>query len=193
MGAWLRKAERSDNDRVLLAGLPGCGKTAPLYRLVNIRHVPSTTNAVGFNVETTRHHGTGLSFWDVYSNDASWDAWHHYTQTVRVLVFVVDGSDRQRIDGQLDRGRSAQQELHRMLAHRGLTDAMLLVAVTKQDVRGSMSVEEVVQRLCLHRLNKPPRAWQALCCSAVTGAGVPEVLDWLVEHIADASSAQSDC
>ena len=168
---------------MLIAGLPGAGKTTLLYRLLHSRSVPNSNNAVGFNVEEIRHRGTTLRCWDVYSNEASWDLWQHYGRPASAFVFVVDGSDRHCFDSQLH-PRSAVQELQRMLSHTGLADAVLLIVVSKQDIPESMSVEEVVWQLGIDRLNKP-RRWHAVSCSATTGIGLPEVLDWLVDNIAE--------
>lgn len=47
------------------------------------------------------------------------------------LIFVIDSSDRQRID-------EARQELHRIINDREMKDSLLLVFANKQDVAGGM-------------------------------------------------------
>lgn len=45
------------------------------------------------------------------------------------LIFVIDSSDRQRID-------EARQELHRVILDREMKEALLLVFANKQDIPG---------------------------------------------------------
>ena len=51
------------------------------------------------------------------------------------LIFVIDSSDRARID-------EAQQELHRIILDREMKEALLLVFANKQDVAGGASKQK---------------------------------------------------
>lgn len=71
-------------------------------------------------------------------------------------------------------------ELHRILTARELSDAILLVFANKQDLAGSMSVDEVRDRLQLDKFQR--------CCTvkpscATSGEGLIEGLGWLAEHV----------
>lgn len=59
----------------------------------------------------------------------SWheSCWKH--QGTQGLIFVIDSSDRSRID-------EARQELHRIILDREMNDALLLVFANKQDLVG---------------------------------------------------------
>ncbi len=70
--------------------------------------------------------------------------WKHYYQNTQALIYVVDSSDKERVE-------IARQELQKMLSEEELKDATLLVLANKQDM-GVMSVSEVVERLGLHNL-----------------------------------------
>jgi len=50
--------------------------------------------------------------------------WRHYFQNTQGLIFVVDSSDKERID-------IAREELQRMLSEEELRDAVLLVFANK--------------------------------------------------------------
>lgn len=52
------------------------------------------------------------------------------------LIFVIDSSDRARID-------EARQELHRIILDREMKDALLLVFANKQDLADSESEREI--------------------------------------------------
>jgi signal recognition particle receptor subunit beta len=49
------------------------------------------------------------------------------------LIFVVDSSDRDRLD-------EARQELHRIISDREMKESLLLVFANKQDIPGCMSL-----------------------------------------------------
>lgn len=62
-----------------------------------------------------------------------------------------------------------------------LRGAALLVFANKQDLAGAMSAVEITQALQLHA-NKQ-HAWQIQACSAVSGEGLYEGLDWLTHAL----------
>ena len=103
--------------------------------------------------------------------------WRHYYQNTQGVIFVVDSNDRDRIDDSKDYEHSAKEELNRMLAEDELRDAVLLVFANKQDLPNAMKVQEVTERLGLNKLRN--RQWYIQGCSAPTGDGLYEGLDWL--------------
>ena len=71
--------------------------------------------------------------------------------------------------------------------------ATLLILANKQDVDGAVSVETIAQVLQLNNTNGNDndavelgknRHWKILACSAVTGDGLREGMDWIVDDIA---------
>ena len=103
--------------------------------------------------------------------------WRHYFQNTQGIIFVVDSNDRDRIDDSKDYEHSAKEELNRMLAEDELREAVLLVFANKQDLPNAMKVQEVTERLGLNKLRD--RQWYIQGCSAPTGDGLYEGLDWL--------------
>lgn len=67
-----------------------------------------------------------------------------------------------------------------MLDEEELKNASLLVFANKQDMEGSMSVTEVSEFMGLTNLK---RNWTIFKCSAKTGEGLTEGLDWLVNVV----------
>ena len=102
------------------------------------------------------------------------------------IILVVDSTDRERLP-------IAQQELHKMASDESLAGAAMLVLANKQDVRGyvphsphsaklneasrCMNAAEISAGLDLTRLKD--RQWHIVACSALTGKGLEEGLDWL--------------
>lgn len=68
-----------------------------------------------------------------------------------------------------------------MLEEEELKDAALLVFANKQDMDGAMTVGEVGEYLGLTALKM--RTWTIFKCSAKTGEGLTEGLDWLVSQV----------
>merc|ERR1711870_171376 len=93
------------------------------------------------------------------------------------IVYVVDSTDRERIDDSLGSDNSAKEELHRMLAEDELLDANLLVYANKQDLPNAMSVDEVTEKLGLNQLRN--RQWYIQSTCATTGDGLYEGMQWL--------------
>ena len=71
--------------------------------------------------------------------------WRHYYQNTQALIFVVDSTDRERI-------QDAKEDLHRVFNEDELKDAVLLVFANKQDLPNAMGKNEVVEKLSLSEL-----------------------------------------
>lgn len=93
--------------RILMLGLDAAGKTTILYKL-KLGDVVSSVPTIGFNVETVEYKNIKFTVWDVGGQDKIRLLWRHYYQNTQGLIFVVDSSDKDRID-------IAREELQRML------------------------------------------------------------------------------
>mgnify|MGYP000854673683 FL=1 len=100
--------------------------------------------------------------------------WRHYYGGTQALIFVVDSSDRERIE-------IAKEELQRLLNEVGLKDSTLLIFANKQDLSGAMSSTEVAEKLDLVTVND--REWYIQGTCAMTGDGLYEGLDWLSKAV----------
>ncbi len=110
-----------------------------------------------------------FTVWDVGGQDKIRQLWKHYFQNTQALIFVVDSSDRDRIE-------IAKEELHKMLSEDELKDAVVLVLANKQDM-GVMGVPELTDKLGLHTLRG--RDWYIQGTCALTGDGLTEGFEWL--------------
>ena len=61
-----------------------------------------------------------------------------------------------------------------------LQNATLLVYANKQDMHAAMPAQELMQSLNLKKLRQK---WYIQPCSAATGQGLYEGLDWLAQNI----------
>ena len=90
------------------------------------------------------------------------------------MIFVVDSSDRDRIE-------EANEELHKALKEQELENVKVLIFANKQDLPQAMPSAEVAEKLHLSSIKGKP--WYIQPCSAVSGDGLSEGLDWLANAL----------
>ncbi|CAM9378826.1 unnamed protein product [Ectocarpus sp. 13 AM-2016] len=64
-----------------------------------------------------------------------------------------------------------------------LAGASLLVFANKQDLVGALGAAEIAQVLGLESKQFANRHWNIVACSAVTGEGLAQGVDWMVSDI----------
>jgi ADP-ribosylation factor-like protein 2 len=80
-----------------------------------------------------------------------------------------------------------KMELEKLLNEEKLAGASLLIFANKQDLKNALNLEEISQVLNLNEeTNKlmQNRHWHIEKCSAVTGDGLVQGVDWIVSDIA---------
>ena len=169
----LQKLWGNKEVRILILGLDGAGKTTILYRL-QIGEVVTTIPTIGFNVETVSYKNIKFQVWDLGGQTSIRPYWRCYYANTDAVIYVIDSQDRDRIS-------TSKEELMQMLEEEELKDSALLVFANKQDMEGAMSVTEVSDFLGLTQLKM--RTWTIFKCSAKTGEGLTEGLDWLVNVV----------
>merc|ERR1712224_1044221 len=120
------------------------GKTTVLYKL-KLGEVVTTIPTIGFNVETLEYKNIRFTVWDVGGQDKIRKLWRHYYQGTQGLIFVIDSSDRDRIE-------DAREELTKMLADEEMKDAVLLIFANKQDLPNAMNTHEVSEKLSMQNV-----------------------------------------
>mmetsp|Transcript_4462 Transcript_4462/g.8670 ORF Transcript_4462/g.8670 Transcript_4462/m.8670 type:complete len:183 (-) Transcript_4462:187-735(-) len=160
--------------RIIMVGLDAAGKTTVLYKL-KLGEVVTTIPTVGFNVETVEYKNINFTVWDIGGQDKIRKLWRYYYNGTNGAIFIVDSSDRDRIE-------DAREELCKMLNEDEMRDAVLLVFANKQDLPGAMSASEVSEKLGLTTLRN--RQWFIQSACATTGDGLYEGLDWLSRTLA---------
>merc|ERR1719454_346499 len=162
--------------RILMVGLDAAGKTTILYKL-KLGEIVTTIPTIGFNVETVEYKNISFTVWDVGGQDKIRPLWRHYYQNTQGLIYVVDSSDKERVE-------ESREELHKMLNEDELRDAIVLVFANKQDLPDAVPVSELTQKL---RLNEFRRKWYVQAACATQGTGLYEGLDWLSNELSQKS------
>mmetsp|Transcript_45255 Transcript_45255/g.102205 ORF Transcript_45255/g.102205 Transcript_45255/m.102205 type:complete len:188 (-) Transcript_45255:272-835(-) len=173
----LKKVKQKEKEmRLLILGLDNAGKTTILKKF-NGEDISTIEPTLGFNIKTLEYMGYKLNCWDVGGQQTIRSYWRNYFEQTDGLVWVVDSADRWRLE-------DCKRELHQLLGQEKLAGASLLIFANKQDLAGALSAADIAEVLDLggEQIGSS-RHWEIRGCSAVTGEGLVEGIDWLVKDI----------
>lgn len=172
----LQIKQKEKEMRLLVLGLDNAGKTTAVQKLTggSIDTIEPTT---GFIIQTLELAGYTLNLWDVGGQKSIRAYWRNYFEQTDGVVWVVDSADLHRL-GQ------CRDELRQLLVQERLAGASLLILANKQDVVGALSSHEIAEQLQLGDEQYKNRHWTIQSCSAVTGEGLQDGMDWIVQDIA---------
>jgi small GTP-binding protein len=156
-----------------MLGLDAAGKTTILYKL-KIGEVIATIPTIGFNVETVEYRNVTFQVWDVGGQDKIRKLWRHYYSGTHGIIFVVDSSDRERMD-------TVRKEFEEILGADEMRSAALLVYANKQDVPGALSTRAIAETLGLHKVRD--RMWYIQATCGTSGEGLYAGLNWLTDAV----------
>ncbi|OAV97203.1 hypothetical protein, variant [Puccinia triticina 1-1 BBBD Race 1] len=175
---WSRLFGKEEMKLVIL-GLDNAGKSTILYK-ITMGEVVSTAPTVGANQELFEYKNLKIRMWDLGGQTSLRTSWSSYYGQAKALIMVVDSTDRARLN-------LAKEELHRVAtdpelsAQSGADGACLLIFANKQDVKGCMTPAQVSEGLALTELRD--RQWQIVACSALTGKGLMDGMDWIANQL----------
>lgn len=173
----LRKLKRREKEmRLLMLGLDNAGKSTILNKF-NGEDIHSVAPTLGFNIKTLEYASYKLNVWDVGGQTTIRSYWKNYYEATDGIVFVIDSADARRME-------LCKAELHALLKQEKLAGASLLIFANKQDLPGALSQEDIAKVLDLTTIGETGRHWRIVGCSAWTGAGLIEGVDWIVTDIA---------
>lgn len=119
-----------------------------------------------------------MVLWEVGGGDKICPLWRHYYQNMDALILFVDSNSKEFL-------MDARREIVNFVFSGDLPeDLAVLVAANMQDLAGAMSVEEVRKALNLEDL-AGRRRYKVLGTSGLTGEGMAEAMDWIVENVKD--------
>ena len=161
--------------RLLMLGLDNAGKTTVVKKF-NGEDIDLISPTLGFNIKTLEYRGYKLNIWDVGGQTSLRSYWRNYFEQTDGLIWVVDSADRARL-------ADCKAELQVLLQQERLAGASLLVFANKQDIEGALTAEQIRAELGLDEIGKTNRHWRIEACSAFTGAGLTNGVDWMVTDI----------
>merc|ERR1719335_1937461 len=88
---------RDKEARILVLGLDNAGKTTILKKMSDedITHIMPTQ---GFNIKSIVQEGFKLNVWDIGGQKTIRPYWSNYFESTDALVYVIDSSDRRRLE-----------------------------------------------------------------------------------------------
>ncbi|ETV86682.1 hypothetical protein H257_01803 [Aphanomyces astaci] len=174
----LKKVKRKEKElRILMLGLDNAGKTTILKKFMG-QDISSISPTLGFDIQTLEYKQYKLNVWDVGGQQTIRSYWRNYFEQTDGLVWVVDSADRRRLE-------DCKRELVALLTQEKLAGATLLIFANKQDLPGALSPEDIVLALGLHESQFANRHWKIHSCSAFTGDGLADGIDWMVSDISN--------
>jgi len=162
----------NSEHKVIIVGLDNAGKTTIMYQFL-LKEVVQTSPTIGSNVEEIVCKKSRFVMWDIGGQESLRSSWATYYTNCDFVVLVVDSTDRERL-------HITKDELYSMLQHEDLKKSRLVVFANKQDVKGCMSAAEISQHLSLTSVKD--RAWHIQACCALTGEGLHQGLEWMLNH-----------
>ena len=137
--------------------------------------IPST---VGLNLAKVEKRRSKFVFWDVGGQSVLRKIWEKYYSQCNIVVFVVDGSDEER----LDEAKQILQKLYSESLPTELVDLPILFLVNKSDHEHFLGIESVRERLGIGSLNCSQEI-EVRKMSAKSQEGVKASVTWLYENI----------
>eukprot|EP01025_Chloroclados_australasicus_P017688 TRINITY_DN1901_c1_g2_i2.p2 TRINITY_DN1901_c1_g2~~TRINITY_DN1901_c1_g2_i2.p2 ORF type:complete len:185 (-),score=12.10 TRINITY_DN1901_c1_g2_i2:117-671(-) len=167
----IKKVKRKEKEmRILMVGLDNAGKTTIVKRM-NGEDISAISPTLGFNIKAMTYKGYRLNIWDIGGQKSLRSYWRNYFEQTDGVVWVVDSSDKARLE-------DCRDELHKLLKEEKLAGATLLVLSNKNDIASAIPPEKLAQVLELNNLKK--RHVKLISCSAISGEGLLEGFDWIV-------------
>ena len=177
MGETISKAFGAENKKekiILMLDLDAGGKTAILCKL-KMEEGAIELPTSGFRVETIKYKDEEFVFWDISGQTRlNRVLWRHYYANTQGIIFVVDSTDRDRIE-------EAKEALQGVLNDELLKGIPLLIYANKQDLNEAMNVTEITEKFGLNAIKN--RNWYIQGSCAITGDGLHDGLDWLSDKM----------
>ena len=151
------------------------GKTTLLYQLA-LGETVSTKPTIGSNVEQIKIKNITLNAWDLGGQTSLRQSWSSYYVGTHGVIMVVDSVDRDRIG-------LVKEELWKMIKHKDLGKAVVLVFANKQDLPNKMDAAEIATELNLMGLREIEITWHIQSCCALTGEGLVEGVEWMITQL----------
>lgn len=161
---------------------------------MNPKHITTT---VGLNIGQIDIEGIRLSFWDLGGQTELQSLWDKYYQESHAIIYVVDSHDRERMEeSKAVFGKNSKSSFEhwtisnadfkfadKMICNEHLAGIPLLLLANKQDLPDCMGVREIKPVFQQSAIHIGRRDCLVMPVSALTGEGVQEGIQWLVEAI----------
>ncbi|RUS21837.1 hypothetical protein BC937DRAFT_91343 [Endogone sp. FLAS-F59071] len=117
-----------------------------------------------------------INFWDLGGQLELHSIWEKYYTECHAIVFVVDATDRTRIE-------EVKETFEKIITNDQAEGVPVLMLANKQDIEDALKVEEIKEVFNKIALKLGARDSRVLPISALEGTGVRDAVDWLFLRI----------
>lgn len=162
-------------QHVAIIGLDAAGKTTIMKRILRSEYTLSKPT-FGVNIEVYRYRTLEFVVWDLGGHaPIRKTLWKKFVTKAQTIVFVVDAADQKRFP-------LAKDVFYESIENTD-PDAPILFLANKSDKEDAASSVEVMQALDLQQMTRIDRPFNMFRCSALTGEGLFQAWDWLVDVV----------
>jgi GTPase SAR1 family protein len=138
---------------------------------------------IGLNIEVVWYRNYELTLWDVGGGKQASRLWKHYFDSIDLVIFVIDSSDKKRLF-------QANEMLGRVVRDPLIAGVPFLLMFNKKDLETRMTQHEIEAGLNLEKWFGE-RTMRSQLCSAKTGEGIWEGLNQILEMWDDPQSTEA--
>ena len=121
------------------------------------------------NIETIKYKECNITIW-ICNQDRYRVIWNNIRSTFDGIIFVVDSSNRDRIE-------DYAEELKKTLAEEEYKNCVVLVMANQQDLKDAIPPERITEIFEMRQIKG--RTWNVIGTSCITGEGIKEGMNWL--------------
>lgn len=159
---------------LVILGLDNSGKTTLVNKIKSKQRNPlSSAPTVSFNIDTVQFKNKNITVWDVGGKMITRDLWVHYLNIMDGLVYMIDDSDPNRLE-------ESCKEFEKLKYQAEIFKKPILIFVNKNDLQLYSLQDKIIKKFDLNNMNNP---FKIQSCSAYTGKGVYEGLEWLINSV----------
>lgn len=175
---------------VLVVGPAGGGKTTLLYQLTRREADPLDlitipTSGIGVEIMThydTRAKETKIILWEIGSVTGVRHLWSEYLNHCKAILFVVDSKDCANASG-LHKTIEVLEEFTTILDLKQKKHLPIYVMANKQDLGNTTLSSLEIRKVLKLEIVLAGIPWQSGPCSAATGDGLRDAIDWIINNM----------
>jgi ADP-ribosylation factor-like protein 2 len=174
----IKKQKVKDKQiRVLTLGLDNSGKTTIIKQALG-EDVQEIAPTMGLQINSLTYKQYTLNIWDIGGQISLRSFWSNYFDKTDVVMWVIDAISLERLEESFEELRS------KVVLQDRLVGIHLIIVVNKIDLIDESQQDQVKVQVCnkLNLLHIPDDKWTIKLVSAMTGAGLTEMLDWIVSN-----------
>ncbi|KAI0232829.1 ADP-ribosylation factor-like protein 8B, partial [Massospora cicadina] len=123
-----------------LVGLQNSGKTTLVNVIASGQFSEDMIPTVGFNMRKVTKGNVTMKLWDIGGQPRFRSMWERYCRGVNAIVFVIDAADPDKLE-------AVKCEMKNLLEKPQLANIPVLVLGNKNDLPGSLTVDQLIDVL----------------------------------------------